>query len=59
MHAEIPLRSSVQLPPTTYPLLDALPTELVANGQLSLLQLEGALYAATAHQRILPSGHRK
>lgn len=49
-------RSSVLLPPSTYPLLEALPRELVEKGTLSSLQLEGALYAATKHQQILPSG---
>jgi hypothetical protein len=42
--------SSVPLPPTTYPLLDALPKERVTSGKLSDLQLEGILYACTKHQ---------
>lgn len=49
-------RSAIRLPPTNYPLLDALPTNLVAGGLLSKLQLEGVLYACAKHCEWLPDG---
>ena len=42
---QILLRSAVRLPPTSYPLWDALPSELIDSGKLSSLQLEGILNA--------------
>ncbi|GFH30354.1 uncharacterized protein HaLaN_29190, partial [Haematococcus lacustris] len=56
--AESTSLSSVQLPASSYPLLDALPPSLVAGGKLSALQLEGILYTATKHQQLLPGGKR-
>lgn len=50
--------SAVSLPPSTYPLLDALPPALVQQGALSRLQLEGVLYACTKHLQLLPTGQR-
>ncbi|PNG99380.1 Protein strawberry notch 2, partial [Tetrabaena socialis] len=50
--------SAVPLPPTSYPLWDSLPAELVQGGKLSTLQLEGVLYACTKHLQLLPSGER-
>ena len=49
---------AVKLPPSSYPLWDSLPSDLIDNGKLSQLQLEGVLYACTQHQNILPSGER-
>jgi hypothetical protein len=51
-------RSAIPLPPSDYPLWDSLPAEVVEQGKLSQLQLEGVLYACTRHQQILPSGQR-
>ena len=51
-------RSAVSLPPTNFPLWDALPAELLKGGKLSQLQLEGILYACTKHQTKLPTGER-
>lgn len=50
--------SGVRLPPATYPLQASLPPHIIANGLLSALQLEGALYAAQRHQQILHDGSR-
>jgi hypothetical protein len=50
--------SAIPLPPSDYPLWDSLPAEVVEQGKLSQLQLEGVLYACTRHQQILPSGQR-
>jgi hypothetical protein len=41
------LRSAIALPPSDYPLFDALPARLVDEGLLSKLQLEGIQYACT------------
>ncbi|KAF6265497.1 hypothetical protein COO60DRAFT_1623874 [Scenedesmus sp. NREL 46B-D3] len=49
---------AIPLPPSEYPLWDSLPAEVVEQGKLSQLQLEGVLYACTRHQQILPSGQR-
>ncbi len=51
--------SAIQLPESTYPLWDALPPAVVADGKLSRLQLEGVLYACTKHQQLLPTGERE
>ena len=51
-------RSAIRLPESTYPLWDALPPEVVEQGKLSQLQLEGVLYACTKHQQFLPTGER-
>eukprot|EP00775_Hariotina_reticulata_P007699 gene7699-7898_t len=56
--AEASSLSAIPLPPSGYPLWDALPCEVVDHGKLSQLQLEGVLYACTRHQQILPSGER-
>ncbi len=53
-----PLRIAIALPATDYPLYDALPPEVVSEGKLSQLQLEGVMYACTKHQELLPSGER-
>jgi hypothetical protein len=53
-----PSRSAIALPATDYPLYDALPPEVVSEGKLSQLQLEGVMYACTKHQELLPSGER-
>ncbi len=50
--------SAIRLPESTYPLWDALPPEVVEQGRLSQLQLEGVLYACTKHQQFLPTGER-
>lgn len=50
--------SAISLPPSTYPLWDSIPNDVVATGKLSNLQLEGVLYACTKHQEILPNGER-
>uniref|UniRef100_A0A383VKE6 UBA domain-containing protein n=1 Tax=Tetradesmus obliquus TaxID=3088 RepID=A0A383VKE6_TETOB len=50
--------SAIPLPPSDYPLWDSLPAEVVEQGKLSQLQLEGVLYACSRHQQILPSGQR-
>ncbi|WIA22798.1 hypothetical protein OEZ86_009751 [Tetradesmus obliquus] len=50
--------SAIPLPPSDYPLWDSLPPEVVEQGKLSQLQLEGVLYACSRHQQILPSGQR-
>ncbi len=50
--------SAIRLPASTYPLWDALPPEVVEQGRLSQLQLEGVLYACTKHQQFLPTGER-
>ena len=52
-------RSAIPLPPSDYPRWDALPPEVVSEGKLSQLQLEGILYACTKHCEILPSGERE
>ncbi|EDV27087.1 uncharacterized protein TRIADDRAFT_54670 [Trichoplax adhaerens] len=46
------------LPPTNYPLKDALPPHLILDCKLSDLQLEGILHACQRHQMILPKGAR-
>ncbi len=51
-------RRAVPLPPSSYPLWDSLPADLVDSGKLSTLQLEGILYACTKHCELLPSGER-
>lgn len=51
--------SAIKLPASDYPLWDAIPESVVAEGKLSQLQLEGVLYACTKHQQLLPSGERK
>jgi hypothetical protein len=56
--AEASSLSAIPLPPTSYPLFDALPPAVVDEGRLSQLQLEGILYACARHQHILPSGER-
>ncbi|GFR47433.1 hypothetical protein Agub_g9153, partial [Astrephomene gubernaculifera] len=56
--AEASSLAAVPLPPTSYPLWDSLPSELVRSGKLSRLQLEGVLYACSKHCEILPSGER-
>jgi hypothetical protein len=38
--------------------LETLPKSLLDEGKLSELQLEGVLYAVTAHQGLLPDGQR-
>ena len=48
--------STIRLPSTSYPLFDSLPDHIVSQGRLSQLQLEGALYACSKHEDILPSG---
>ncbi|KAL4859390.1 Protein strawberry notch 1 [Chlorella vulgaris] len=49
--------SAIPLPPSDYPLWDAL-GGVAAGGKLSQLQLEGVLYACTKHLTWLPSGER-
>ncbi|EIE19331.1 hypothetical protein COCSUDRAFT_19644, partial [Coccomyxa subellipsoidea C-169] len=49
---------SIPLPSTSYPLFDSLREDIVNEGKLSQLQLEGVLYACTKHQELLPSGQR-
>lgn len=48
----------MDLPQATYPLRDALPNSVVEEGKLSELQLEGVLYAAQRHLKILPNKTR-
>eukprot|EP00911_Craspedida_sp_UC1_P000088 UC1_evm1s74 len=50
--------SAVPMPPGTYPLRESLPEELINEGKLSSLQLEGVLYACQRHQIILHGGVR-
>lgn len=50
--------SAIALPPTDYPLWDSIPEQIVEEGKLSQLQLEGVLYACSKHQQFLPSGER-
>jgi hypothetical protein len=57
--AEAASLSTIQLPSTSYPLFDSLPADVVEQGKLSQLQLEGVLYACSKHQEILPSGQRE
>ena len=57
-NAAVPPCSAIRLPASDYPLWDALPEAVVAEGKLSQLQLEGVLYACTKHQQILMSGER-
>ena len=57
--AEAASLSTIQLPRSDYPLFDSLPADIVDNGKLSRLQLEGVLYACTKHLEILPSGQRE
>ncbi|KAK9915021.1 hypothetical protein WJX75_003704 [Coccomyxa subellipsoidea] len=56
--AEAASLSSIPLPSTSYPLFDSLREDIVNEGKLSQLQLEGVLYACTKHQELLPSGQR-
>lgn len=49
--------SSIPLPSTSYPLFDSLRENIITEGKLSQLQLEGVLYACAKHQELLPSGH--
>ena len=49
--------SAIALPPTDYPLWDSIPEQIVEEGKLSQLQLEGVLYACSKHQ-FLPNGER-
>ena len=46
------------LPPTNYPLKEALPQDIIQHGKLSDLQLEGILHACQRHQIILSDGSR-
>ncbi|XP_066924417.1 uncharacterized protein [Clytia hemisphaerica] len=46
------------LPQSTYDLKASLPKEILKEGKLSDLQLEGILYACQRHQLILPDGKR-
>ena len=50
--------SAIRLPESKYPLWDALPPDIIKQGKLSQLQLEGVLYACTKHQQFLPTGER-
>lgn len=50
-------RSAIRLPPTTYPLFDALPDAVVNEGKLSKLQLEGVLYACTVSGSVVPTSN--
>ncbi|XP_062605521.1 uncharacterized protein LOC134267315 [Saccostrea cucullata] len=50
--------AALSQPDPTYPLTDSLPEEVIREGKLSSLQLEGVLYACQQHMRILPSGQR-
>ena len=52
------LKASIELPPATFPLQDSLAPELISSGKLSSLQLEGVLYAAQRHQKMLHTGER-
>lgn len=40
-YSRFPAPSAIPLPPTDYPLFDALPPELVSGGKLSQLQVRG------------------
>ncbi|KAF0732932.1 hypothetical protein Ae201684_010041 [Aphanomyces euteiches] len=55
--SEAALLSTAPLPPCTYP-HEALPNEVIEQGKLTNLQLEGVLYACMQHQKILPNGER-
>ena len=48
--------AAVPLPSTNYPL--AFPSDLIASGKLSAMQLEGTIHACTKHLSWLPSGER-
>ncbi|KAK3286832.1 hypothetical protein CYMTET_5621 [Cymbomonas tetramitiformis] len=50
--------SAISLPPSSYPLWDALPEDIVNSGKLSRLQLEGVLFACSKHQEVLHDSQR-
>ncbi|KAL5003970.1 hypothetical protein ScPMuIL_017426 [Solemya velum] len=50
--------ASLSGPEAEYPLADSLPEEIITQGKLSCLQLEGILYACQRHQIILPDEQR-
>lgn len=50
--------AAIPLPPTDYPLWEALGGAVAAQGKLSQLQLEGVMYACAKHLTWLPSGER-
>lgn len=50
--------AALSQPDPMYPLTESLPEEVIKEGKLSSLQLEGVLYACQQHMRILPSGQR-
>ncbi|XP_065056159.1 uncharacterized protein LOC135684506 [Rhopilema esculentum] len=47
-----------RLPAVEYDITSSFPKEVIAEGKLSDLQLEGILYACQRHQKILPNGTR-
>ncbi|EQC34555.1 hypothetical protein SDRG_07881 [Saprolegnia diclina VS20] len=55
--SESALLATAPLPPCEYN-RDAFPDDLVDQGKLTSLQLEGILYACMQHQKILPTGER-
>lgn len=50
--------AAISLPHNDYP-LDAFPSDIISNGKLSSLQLEGMRYACERHRHWLPSGERQ
>ncbi|GMH33357.1 hypothetical protein BSKO_01191 [Bryopsis sp. KO-2023] len=56
--AEASSLGAISLPDKEYPLWDSLPEEVVTQGKLSQLQLEGVFYACAKHLEWLPNGER-
>ncbi|XP_022100278.1 protein FORGETTER 1-like [Acanthaster planci] len=50
--------AAVPLPKAIYDLAASIPPELITEGKLSRLQLEGILYTCQRHQTVLPNGNR-
>jgi hypothetical protein len=50
--------SAISLPHNDYPIWDSAGDDIIKQGKLSRLQLEGVRYACQKHLDILPSGQR-
>ncbi|ESO98737.1 hypothetical protein LOTGIDRAFT_158685 [Lottia gigantea] len=50
--------AALSLPSEYYPICDSLPKEIILEGKLSSLQLEGVIHACQRHQVLLPNGQR-
>ena len=46
---------AVTLPRASFPLRESLPADLISEGKLSELQLEGVLFACQRHQQVIPA----